>query len=70
MFSKIFLSVLLLTCVYTYMLKSIKDNNDINFQKLPDNFNFELNGIQTVKPNLSCQAVCFHFYFTIVNMLQ
>ena len=52
MFSKIFLSVLLLTCVYTYMLKSIKDNNDTNFQKLPDNFNFELSGIQTVKPNL------------------
>ena len=47
-----FLSVLFLTCVYTYMLKSIKDNNDINFQKFPDNFNFELNGIQTVKPNL------------------
>ena len=69
MSSKIFLSVLLLTCVYTYMLKSIKDNNDTNFQKLPDNFNFELNGIQTVKPNLSCQAVGFHFYFTIVNML-
>ena len=70
MFSKIFLFVLLLTCIYTYMINSIKDNNDTNFQKLPDNFNFELNGIQTVKPNLSCQAVGFHFYFTIVNMLQ
>ena len=46
MYSKIFLSVLLLTCVYTYMLKSIKDNNYSNFQKLSDNFNFELNGIQ------------------------
>ena len=52
MLSKIFLSILLLTCVYTYMLKSIKDNNDTNFQKLPDNFNFELNGIQIAKPNL------------------
>lgn len=49
---KVFLFVLLLTCVYTYMLKSIKDNNDTNFQKLPDNFDFELNGIQIVKPNL------------------
>ena len=52
MFSKIFLSVLLLTCVYTYMHKSIKDNKDTNFQKLTDNLNFKLNGIQTVKPNL------------------
>ena len=52
MFSKIFLSVLLLTCVYSYMLKSIKNNNNTNFQKLPDNFNFELNGIKTLKPNL------------------
>ena len=52
MFSKIFISVLFLTHVYTYMLKSIKDENETNFQKLSDNFNFELNGIQTVKPNL------------------
>ena len=52
MFSKIFFSVILLTSVYTYMLKSIQDNNDINFRKLPDNFNSELNEIQTVKPNL------------------
>ena len=52
MISKIFLSVLLLTCVYTYMLKSIKDNNDTIFQKYQDNLNFELNGIQRVKPNL------------------
>ena len=52
MFLKIFISVLLLTCVYTYMLKSIKDKNNTNFQKSPDNFNLELNGIQTVKPNL------------------
>ena len=52
MLSRIFIFVLLLTCVYTYMLKSIEDKNDINFQKLPDNFNFELNGIQSVKPNL------------------
>ena len=29
--------------------KSIKDNNNTNFQKLPDNFNFKLNRIQTVK---------------------
>ena len=69
MFSKFFLHVLLLRYIYTYILNSIKDNNDTNFQKLPDNFNFELNGIQTVKPNLSCQAVGFHFYFKIVNML-
>ena len=34
------------------MLKSIKDDNDINFQKLPNNLNIELNGIQTLKPNL------------------
>ena len=46
MLSKIFLSVLLITYVYTYTLKSIKDNNYTNFQKLPDNFNFELNGIK------------------------
>ena len=52
MFSKIFLSVLLLTCIYTYMLKSIQNNDDINLQKLPDNFNFELDGIQKIKPNL------------------
>ena len=52
MFSKIFISTLLLTCVYTYMIKLIKDKNDPNFQKLPDNFNFEFNGIQTLKPNL------------------
>ena len=52
MFSKILLCVLLLTCIYTYMLKSIKDNNDLNFQKLPDNFKFESNEIQTIKPNL------------------
>ena len=38
--------------MFTHMLKSIKDNKDTNFQKLPDNFNFELNGIQIVKPNL------------------
>ena len=53
MFSRIFFSILILTCVYTYMLKSIKNNNDTNFQKLPDNFNFESNEIQTVKPNLN-----------------
>ena len=52
------------------IIAQIKNDNYTNFQKLPDNFNFELNGIQTVKPNLSCQAVGFHFYFTIVNMLQ
>ena len=52
MFSKIFLFVLLITCIYTYMLKSIKNNNDTNFQKLPADFNSELNGIQTIKPNL------------------
>ena len=52
MFSKILFSVLLLTCVYTYMLKSIKNNNLNNFQKMPDNFNFELNGIQTKKLKL------------------
>ena len=52
MFSKIFLSALFLTCIYTYMLKSIQNNDDINLQKLPDNFNFELDGIQKIKPNL------------------
>ena len=52
MFSRIFLSVLLITCVYTYTLKSIKDNDYTNFQKLPDNFNSELNGIKSVKANL------------------
>ena len=52
MFSKIFLSILLLTYVYTYTLKTLKDNNSTNFPKLPDNFNFKLNEIQTVKPNL------------------
>ena len=52
MFSKIFLSVLLLTCVYTYRLESTKDNNHTKFQKLPDNFNFKSKGIQTLKPNL------------------
>ena len=34
------------------MLKSIKDKNDINFQKVPDNLNFEINEIQKLKPNL------------------
>ena len=52
MFSKIFLRVLLLTSVYTYILKSIKDNSDTNYQQLPNNLKFELNRIQTVKPNL------------------
>ena len=57
MFSKIVLSFLLLTCIYTYMLKSIKNNNNIDFQQSPHNFNFELNGIQTVKPNLKTPNV-------------
>ena len=39
------------------MLKSIKDNNDTNFEKLPDNFNFEINGIKTVKPNLKLPKI-------------
>ena len=52
MFSRIFLFILLLTCVYTHILKSIKDNKDTNFQKLPDNFNFELNDVRTAKANL------------------
>ena len=52
MFFRIFLSVLLLTCTYTYMLNLIKNNNKTNSQKFHDNFNFELNRIQTVKPNL------------------
>ena len=34
------------------MLKPIKNNSDINFHKLPDNSNFEINAIKTVKPNL------------------
>ena len=53
MFSKIFITVLLLTCVYTYIFKSTNDNNDTNFEKLPDYFNFESNGTQTIKPNLN-----------------
>ena len=57
MFSKMFLSILLLTCVYTYMLKSIKDNKDTNLEKLPDDLNFELNQIQTVKPNLKFEFI-------------
>ena len=52
MFSKIFVSLLLLAGVYTYMTKSIKDDDGTNFQKLPDTFNFELNEIQKGKPNL------------------
>ena len=47
----------MLTYVYTYMLKSIKHNNDINFQKLPDNFNLKSDGIQTVKPNLQIRQL-------------
>ena len=39
------------------MLKSIKNNNDTNVKLLPDNFNFKLNGIQTVKPNLKMQDI-------------
>ena len=63
MLSKIFISVLLLTCVYTYMLKSIKDENDTHFQKLPDNSNLELNGIEPVKPNLKIlEPVVFKMY--------
>ena len=52
MLPKIFIYVLQLTRVYTYMPKSIKDNNDTNFQKLPNNFNFEFKEIQTVEPIL------------------
>ena len=55
MLSKIFLSVVLLTCVYTHTLESIKDNKDTYFQELPDNFNYELNEIQTLNPNLKEQ---------------
>ena len=51
MLTKIFISVLLLTYVYTYMLKSIKGNNDTNFEKWPDNLNFESNEIKTLKQN-------------------
>ena len=60
MFSNILLSVLLLTCVSTHVLKSIKHNNNTNAQKLPDNFNFESNGIQTVKPNV--KTVSMHMF--------
>ena len=52
MFAKIFLTVLLLSCVSTDMLKSTNNNNDTSFQKLPDNFNLKKNGTQTVNPNL------------------
>ena len=52
MFSKIFFSVLSLTCVYKHIFKSIKNKNDANFQELSDNLKFELYRIQTVKQNL------------------
>ena len=52
MLYKIFLFILLITSIYTYVLKSIENNNDTNFQKLPDNFNFESNKTQTVNLNL------------------
>ena len=44
------------------MLKSIKDNNNINFRKIPDNFNFELNGIEPVKPNLNSSVILVKSY--------
>ena len=52
MIPKIFVSILLLTCVYSYMLKSFNRNNDSNFQKLSDNLNFEFQETQIIEPNL------------------
>ena len=71
MFCKIFLYVLLITCIYTYKLKSIQNDNSIDFSKLPDNFNFESNGTQAVKSNLMMEIdlvkgllkFCFGHYF-------
>ena len=66
MFIKIFLSILLLTYVYTYMLKSIKDNNNTNFQKSHDNFIFKLNENRTVKLSLSGRKYDTNILFRIV----
>ena len=41
------------------MHKSIKDNNNTKFEKLHDNLNAELNGIQTVKYNLNATVDMF-----------
>ena len=52
MFSKTFIYVLLLTCIYTYTIKTIKDNNDTDFKKQPYNYNFKSNNIKAGKLNL------------------
>ena len=52
MISKFFFPALLLTCIYTFTLKSIIDNSDKNIEKLTNNFNFQLNETKTVKPNV------------------
>ena len=49
MISRILLYVLLSKCIYTYTVKSIKDNNDTYFQKFPDNLNFETKPTLAVK---------------------
>ena len=59
MFSKIFISIILVTSVYTYMLKSIKNNNETDFQNLPENFDLELKEIQAVKPYLKMPNMNF-----------
>ena len=73
MFYKIFRYVLLLTYVCTYTFKSIKNNNYTNFQKLPNPFNFESKGIQTVKPNLesflSEEYLRYNIWFISLNSI-
>ena len=49
--------------MYLYIhAQTIKDNNNTNFQKTPDNFNFELNEIQTVKPILKIYILLYITY--------
>ena len=52
MLTKIFLSILLLLMFTHTCSNQLKIITTPIFKQLPDNFNFELNGIQTVKPNL------------------
>ena len=44
-----------------------QNNNDTNFQRLPHNFNFKLNGIKTVKPSLKMPKInMFKAYIRII----
>ena len=57
------ISFCLITNMYFYIhAQTIKDNNNTNFQKTPDNFNFELNEIQTVKPILKIYILLYIIY--------